>query len=97
MAYAFEGLINFSAATIEWLKNQIGLIQHSSEVEKLALSVKDNGGVYVVPAFAGLSAPHWSPTARAAIIGLTGFTTKAHVVRAAKELRSPIKSAMCWT
>ena len=83
--YAFEGLINFSAATIEWLKNQIGLIQHSSEVEKLALSVKDNGGVYLVPAFAGLSAPHWSPTARAAIIGLTGFTTKAHVVRAAEE------------
>ncbi len=83
--YAFEGLINFSAATIEWLKNQIGLIQDSSEVEELALSIKDNGGVYLVPAFAGLSAPYWSPTARAAITGLTGFTTKAHIVRAAEE------------
>jgi glycerol kinase len=50
--YAFEGLINFSAATIEWLKNQFGLIQSADEVEKLARSVKDNGGVYLVPAFA---------------------------------------------
>ena len=83
--YAFEGLINFSAATIEWLKNQLGLIQDSSEVEPLASSVKDNGGVYLVPAFAGLSTPYWSPTARAALIGLTGFTQKAHIVRAAEE------------
>ncbi|MEY4385334.1 MAG: hypothetical protein RLY20_617 [Verrucomicrobiota bacterium] len=83
--YAFEGLINFSAATIEWLKNQLGLIQSSAEVEKLALSVKDNGGVYLVPAFAGLSAPYWSPEARAAIVGMTAHTNKAHVVRAAQE------------
>ncbi len=83
--YAFEGLINFSAATIEWLKNQLGLIHNASEVEKLALSVKDNGGVYLVPAFAGLSAPYWSPDARAAIVGLTAFSEKAHVVRAAQE------------
>lgn len=83
--YAFEGLINFSAATIEWLKNQLGLIQNSSEVEKLSLSIKDNGGVYLVPAFAGLSAPYWAPNARAALLGLTGFSTKAHIVRAAEE------------
>lgn len=83
--YAFEGLINFSAATIEWLKNQLGLIQSAAEVEKLALSVKDNGGVYLVPAFAGLSAPYWSPEARAAIVGMTAHTNKAHVLRAAQE------------
>jgi glycerol kinase len=83
--YAFEGLVNFSAATIEWLKNQLGLIQSAVEVEKLALSVKDNGGVYLVPAFAGLSAPYWSPEARAAIVGMTAHTNKAHVVRAAQE------------
>jgi glycerol kinase len=83
--YAFEGLINFSAATIEWLKNQLGLIQSAAEVEKLALSVKDNGGVYLVPAFAGLSAPHWSPSARAAILGMTAFTQREHIVRAALE------------
>jgi glycerol kinase len=83
--YAFEGIINFSAATIEWLKNQVGMIESTSEVEKLALSVVDNGGVYLVPAFAGLSAPYWSPSARAAIIGMSGFTKKEHIVRAAQE------------
>jgi glycerol kinase len=83
--YALEGLINFSAATIAWLKNQLGLIQSAAEVEKLAASVPDNGGVYLVPAFAGLSAPYWSPEARAAIIGMTAHTTRAHVVRAAQE------------
>jgi glycerol kinase len=83
--YAFEGLINFSAATIEWLKNQLGLIQGAGEVEKLALQVQDNGGVYLVPAFAGLSAPYWSPDARAAIIGMTAHSRREHVVRAAQE------------
>lgn len=83
--YAFEGLINFSAATIEWLKHQLGLIQTVGEVEKLALSVPDNGGVYLVPAFAGLSAPYWAPEARAAIVGMTAHTRKEHVVRAALE------------
>jgi glycerol kinase len=83
--YAFEGLINFSAATIEWLKNQLGLIQNVSEVEALATSVADNGGVYLVPAFAGLSAPYWSPDARAALIGMTAHTRKEHIIRAALE------------
>jgi glycerol kinase len=83
--YAFEGLINFSAATIAWLKNQLGLIQDTGEIEKLATAIKDNGGVYLVPAFAGLSAPYWSPAARAAIVGLTAHTRKEHIVRAAQE------------
>ena len=83
--YAFEGIINFSAATIEWLKNQLGMIQSAGEVEKLALSVKDSGGVYLVPAFAGLSAPYWAPDARAAIVGMSGFTKREHIVRAAQE------------
>ncbi len=83
--YATEGIINFSAATIAWLKNQLGLIQNAAEVEQLAASVPDNGGVYLVPAFAGLSAPYWSPAARAAIVGMTAHTSKAHIVRAAQE------------
>ncbi len=83
--YASEGIISFSAATIEWLKNQLGLIRSAGEVEKLALSVRDNGGVYLVPAFAGLSAPYWSPEARAGIVGMTAFSEKAHIVRAAQE------------
>jgi glycerol kinase len=83
--YALEGLINYSAATIEWLKNQLGLIRSAGEVEKLALQVPDNGGVYFVPAFAGLSAPHWSPQARATITGMTAFTQREHIVRAAQE------------
>jgi glycerol kinase len=83
--YALEGIINFSAATIEWMKNQLGLIQTTQEVEKMATSIKDNGGVYLVPAFIGLSAPWWSPEARAAIVGMTGGTQKEHVVRAAQE------------
>lgn len=83
--YALEGLINFSAATIEWLKNQMGLIRDVSEVEALATGIPDNGGVYFVPAFAGLSAPFWSPDARAAILGMTAFTKGEHVVRAALE------------
>ena len=83
--YAFEGIINFSAATIEWVKNQLGLIQSANEVEKIATSIADNAGVYLVPAFAGLSAPWWSPDSRAAILGMTGFTKKEHIVRAAQE------------
>jgi glycerol kinase len=83
--YAFEGLINFSAATIAWLKNQLALIDSAAETEALAQSVADNDGVYLVPAFVGLSAPYWQPEARAAILGMTSHTTRAHVVRAALE------------
>lgn len=83
--YAFEGLINFSAATLEWLRQQLRLFRNVDEIAKLAASVPDNGGVYLVPAFAGLSAPHWSPDARAAIVGLSAHSRKAHVARAAFE------------
>lgn len=83
--YAFEGIINFSAATISWLKDQLQLIQNSSEAEQLATAVPDNGGVYLVPAFSGLSAPYWKPEARAAIIGMTAHTRREHIARAAEE------------
>jgi glycerol kinase len=83
--YALEGLINYSSATIAWLRDQLGLIAEAAECESLATSVADNGGVFLVPAFAGLSAPHWRPDVRAAILGMTGHTHKAHIVRAALE------------
>ena len=83
--YALEGIINFSAATVAWLKNQLGLIRDDAEVEPLARAVPDNGGVYLVPAFAGLSAPHWAPDARAAIVGMSAHTQREHIVRAALE------------
>jgi glycerol kinase len=83
--YALEGLINYSSATIAWLKDQLGLITSAAETESLAAAVSDNGGVYLVPAFSGLSAPYWSNTARAAIVGLTAFSKKEHIVRAALE------------
>lgn len=83
--YALEGLINYSSATISWLKNQLGLIHDAAETDALARSVDDNGGVFFVPAFAGLSAPHWNPAARAAIVGMTAHSRKEHIVRAALE------------
>jgi len=83
--YAFEGLINYSAATVSWLKDQLGLIGDAAETEALGGAVPDNGGVYLVPAFAGLGAPWWRPDARAALLGLTAHTRKEHVVRAALE------------
>jgi glycerol kinase len=83
--YALEGLINYSSATISWLKDQLGLLADAGESEPLARAVEDNGGVYLVPAFAGLSAPHWSPTARAAILGMTAHSRREHVVRAGLE------------
>ncbi len=85
VTYSFEGIINYSAATISWLKNQMKLIDDPQETETLALAVSDNGGVYLVPAFAGLSAPYWNPEARAAIVGLSAHSTKNHIVRAALE------------
>ena len=83
--YCLEGLINFSAASIEWLKNQLGILEDARDAGRLATEVKDNGGVYLVPAFAGLGAPHWKPDARAAIVGLTSHSTRNHVIRAAEE------------
>ncbi len=83
--YSREGIINFAAATVAWLKDQLRLIADPAETETLARSVADNGGVYLVPAFAGLGAPHWSASARAAIVGLSSQSTRAHVARAALE------------
>jgi glycerol kinase len=83
--YSFEGIISYAAATIGWLKDQLGLIRDPQETEEAAMSVKDNGGVYLVPAFAGLSAPYWCPGAKAAILGMTGQTSRGHVIRAALE------------
>jgi glycerol kinase len=83
--YSFEGIINYSAATIQWLKDQLGLIRDPAETEAAAQAVPDNGGVYLVPAFAGLSAPYWSPGARAAIVGMSAHSNRNHVIRAALE------------
>src|SRR5439155_14444042 len=83
--YCFEGIINYSAATIAWLKDQLKLIADPAETEVAAASVADNGGVYLVPAFAGLSAPYWSPDARAAIVGMSAHSNRGHVIRAAPE------------
>ena len=83
--YAFEGITNFTGATIAWLKNQLEIIANAAETEYLARSVADNGGVYLIPAFVGLSAPYWQPNAKAAILGLTPHSTRAHVVRAGLE------------
>jgi glycerol kinase len=83
--YALEGIINYSSATIAWLKDQLGLIANVDETAALAGAVSDNAGVYLVPAFSGLSAPHWKPAARAAILGMTAHTQREHIVRAALE------------
>ena len=83
--YAVEGIINYSSATVSWLKDQLRLIGDAAETETLAQAVEDNAGVYLVPAFAGLSAPYWRPDARAAIVGMTAATRREHIVRAALE------------
>lgn len=83
--YAFEGITNFTGATIAWLRDQLQLIDDVAATEAIATTVPDTGGVYLVPAFAGLSAPYWRPDARATITGLSPSSTRAHVVRAALE------------
>ncbi len=83
--YALEGSVAVTGSAIQWLRDQLGIISHASEIEALAESVSDNGGVYFVPAFSGLFAPHWRSDARGAIVGLTRAATKAHLARAALE------------
>ncbi len=83
--YALEGGIFVAGAVVQWLRDGLGLFKSSAEVEALAASVPDTGGVYLVPAFAGLGAPHWDPYARGIIAGLTRGTTAAHIARAALE------------
>jgi glycerol kinase len=83
--YALEGSVFIGGAVVQWLRDGLGLIQRSNDVERLATSVTDNGGVYLVPAFAGLGAPHWDPYARGLIVGITRGTTAGHIARAAVE------------
>ena len=83
--YALEGSIFIAGAAIQWLRDGLGVIKSASETEALAKSLDDDHGVYMVPAFAGLGAPHWAPDARGAVFGLTRGTTNAHFVRAALE------------
>lgn len=83
--YALEGSVFVAGSLIQWLRDDLGLIEKASDTEPLARSVSDNGGVYLVPALSGLGAPHWQPNARGAISGLSFSATKAHVARAALE------------
>jgi glycerol kinase len=83
--YALEGSIAITGALVQWMRDNLGLIQTSSEIEELARTVEDNGGVYFVPAFSGLYAPHWKHDARGVITGLTRYATKAHLARAVLE------------
>jgi glycerol kinase len=83
--YALEGSVFIGGAVVQWLRDGLGLIQHSADIERLAASVPDNGGVYLVPAFAGLGAPHWDAYARGTIVGLTRGSNAGHVARAAVE------------
>jgi glycerol kinase len=83
--YALEGSVAVTGAAVQWLRDQLELIRSADEIEELAKSVPDNGGVYFVPAFSGLFAPHWRSDARGVIVGLTRGVTKAHFARAALE------------
>jgi glycerol kinase len=85
LEYALEGSVFVGGAVVQWLRDGLGLIARSDDVEALAARVSDSGGVFFVPAFTGLGAPHWDAAARGAIVGLTRGTTAAHVARAAIE------------
>jgi glycerol kinase len=83
--YALEGSVAITGALVQWLRDNLGLIRQSSEIEALAKTVEDNGGVYFVPAFSGLFAPYWNSNARGVIVGLTGYANKGHLARAVLE------------
>ncbi len=83
--YAVEGSIAVTGSLVQWLRDNLGIIRDSQEVQTLASSVADNGGAYFVPAFSGLFAPYWRPDARGALVGLTRYVTKAHIARASLE------------
>ncbi len=83
--YALEGSVFIAGAVVQWLRDELKFFESSAQVERLANEVLDTGGVYVVPAFAGLGAPHWDPHARGAIVGLTRGSSRAHLARAALE------------
>lgn len=83
--YALEGSIAVTGSLVQWLRDNLGMIKESAEVEQLAKGVEDNGGAYFVPAFSGLFAPHWRPDARGVLVGLTRYIHKGHIARAALE------------
>ena len=83
--YALEGSIAITGALVQWLRDNLGLITKSADIESLAKTVKDNGGVYFVPAFSGLYAPYWKESARGVIAGLTRYANKSHLARAVLE------------
>lgn len=83
--YALEGSVFVAGAALQWLRDELGILEKAPESEKYCLSVSDSGGVYVVPAFTGLGAPYWDPYARGAILGLTRGSQKAHIIRATVE------------
>jgi glycerol kinase len=83
--YALEGSVFIAGAVVQWLRDSLGIIKNSEDVEALAATVADSGGVYLVPAFVGLGAPHWDPYARGTMAGLTRGSTAAHIARAALE------------
>jgi glycerol kinase len=83
--YALEGSVFIGGAVVQWLRDGLKIIRHASDIEALAASAPDNGGVYFVPAFAGLGAPHWDAYARGSMFGLTRGATSAHIARAALE------------
>jgi glycerol kinase len=83
--YALEGSVAITGALVQWLRDNLGLIAQSKDVETLARTVKDNGGVFFVPAFSGLFAPYWQSSARGVIVGLTRYANKGHIARAALE------------
>ena len=83
--YALEGSIFVAGAAVQWLRDQLRLIEHASDSEAIARSVEDTGGVYLVPAFTGLGAPYWDPQARGVLVGLTRGSSRAHIVRATLE------------
>ncbi|MDP3670339.1 MAG: glycerol kinase GlpK [Telluria sp.] len=83
--YLLEGSVFMGGATVQWLRDGLGIIERSGEVEQLARSVPDNGGVFLVPAFVGLGAPHWDPYARGTLVGMTRGTNRGHIARAALE------------
>ena len=83
--YALEGSVFIGGAVVQWVRDGLGLVRTAADIEPLAASVADNGGVYLVPAFAGLGAPHWDSYARGTIVGITRGTTAGHIARAALE------------
>jgi glycerol kinase len=83
--YALEGSIAIAGALVQWLRDNLGIIEHAPDVEGLARSVHDNGGIYFVPAFSGLYAPYWKDNARGVIVGMTRYINKGHIARASLE------------